>query len=64
MDDIKYLELKIETDMSRLEHLKNREETDKQAREAFEIFDSLRKAGFSEDQAWVLFLSLFKAALC
>ena len=64
MDDIKYLELKIETDMSRLEKMKNREETDKQAREAYEIFDSLRKAGFSEDQAWVLFLNLFKAALC
>lgn len=63
MNDIEYLEARIEEQTAQLEEMKAQLQTDKETKEAFDIYSSFLRAGFEKEQAWEMFMELFKAAL-
>lgn len=63
MTDIEYLEARIDEQTKQLEEMRTRLATDMETKEAFDVYSSFVRAGFTPDQAWELFLTVFKAAI-
>lgn len=63
MTDIEYLETRINEQTAQLEDMRMRLQTDKETKEAFDIYSSFLRAGFDKDQAWELFMAIFQAAV-
>jgi hypothetical protein len=63
MTDIEYLEARINEQTAQLEDMKMRLQTDKETKEAFDVYSSFLRAGFDKDQAWELFTAIFQAAV-
>lgn len=63
MTDIEYLETRINEQTAQLEDMRMRLQTDKETKEAFDIYSSFLRAGFDKDQAWELFMEIFQAAV-
>jgi len=63
MTDIEYLETRINEQTAQLEDMRMRLQTDKETKDAFDIYSSFLRAGFDKDQAWELFMTIFKAAV-
>ena len=63
MTDIEYLETRINEQTAQLEDMRMRLQTDKETKEAFDIYSSFLRAGFDKDQAWELFMTIFQATV-
>ena len=63
MTDIEYLENRINEQTAQLEDMRMRLQTDKETKEAFDIYSSFLRAGFDKDQAWEMFMTIFRAAV-
>jgi hypothetical protein len=63
MTDIEYLETRINEQTAQLEDMRMRLQTDKETKEAFDVYSSFLRAGFDKDQAWELFMTIFQAAV-
>ena len=63
MNEIEYLEKRIDEQTQQLEEMKKRLATDFETKEAFDVYSSFLRAGFDKDQAWELFMTIFQAAV-
>lgn len=63
MTDIEYLETRINEQTAQLEDMRMRLQTDKETKDAFDVYSSFLRAGFDKDQAWELFMAIFAAAV-
>jgi signal transduction protein with GAF and PtsI domain len=63
MNEIEYLEKRIDEQTQQLEEMKKRLATDFETKEAFDVYASFLRAGFDKDQAWELFMTIFQAAV-
>lgn len=62
MTDIEYLAARIKEQTEQLEALEAKAATDYETKEAFDIYMSFVNAGFTKEQAWELFITIFRAA--
>ena len=62
MTEIEYLESKIRENRKEFERLRQKEANDECAAKLYAIYDSLKGKGFSDDEAWELFMEMIRVA--
>lgn len=62
MTEIEYLESKIRENRKECERLRQKEANDECAAKLYAIYDSLKEKGFSDDEAWELFMEMIRVA--
>ena len=62
MTDTEYLESRIREQRAELSNLREKESNDKWAAKLHAIYQSLVDKGFTEEQAFTIFLEVFKKA--
>ena len=61
-NEIGFLEKRIKEDRKTVEELRRKEENDKAAQQMHDLYQSLVDKGFSEEQAFYLFVEMVKTA--
>ena len=60
--EIKFLENRVKEDKKTIEELRRKEENDKAAQQLHDLYQSFVDKGFSEEQAFYLFMEMVKTA--
>ena len=61
-NEISFLEKRMKEDRKTVEELRRKEENDKAAQQLHDLYQSLVDKGFSEEQAFYLFVKIIKKA--
>ena len=61
-NEINFLEKRMKEDRKTVEELRRKEENDKAAQQLHDLYQSLVDKGFSEEQAFYLFVKMVKKA--
>ena len=61
-NEIRFLEKRMKEDRKTVEELRRKEENDKAAQQMHDLYQSLVDKGFSEEQAFYLFVEMVKTA--
>lgn len=61
-NEINFLENRMKEDRKAVEELRRKEENDKAAQQLHDLYQSLVDKGFSEEQAFYLFVKMVKTA--
>lgn len=61
-NEINFLEKRMTQDRKTVEELRRKEENDKAAQQLHDLYQSLVNKGFSEEQAFYLFVEMVKTA--
>lgn len=61
-NEISFLEKRMKEDRKTVEELRRKEENDKAAQQMHDLYQSLVDKGFSEEQAFYLFVEMVKTA--
>ena len=63
MEELEFIEKRMKADRKTVESLRRKEENDKAAQQLRDLYQSLVDKGFSEEQAFALFMAMIKTAL-